>query len=229
MAYRVRVKICGVTTPEQARTAAKFGADAIGLNFYPRSPRYITGAQATEILEAIPPFVEPVGLFVNQSFADVDRMARRLGIRTVQLHGDQAELPTQSLLRVIPAFGISVEDESTLTRLNSYLERLRTQERTGITAILIDAHVPGMYGGTGKTAPWQLLNDLLRDWVRVNDFIDCLPIILAGGLTPDNVAEAICIVRPYAVDVASGVESAPGRKDPDKLRRFIENARAAAI
>src|SRR5438270_965290 len=209
----VRVKICGITTPADAALAAQLGADAIGLNFYPSSPRYITGAQASDILAALPPFVEPVALFVNESPVRAHACARDLGIATMQLHGDHE--PASHSLRVIPAF--PVRDTHSLVLIVRYLAALRSLGSRVPPAILVDAHVPGMHGGTGQTAPWQLLAN----------FDPGVPLILAGGLTPDNVAEAIRIVRPYAVDVASGVESAPGRKDAEKMRRFIENARAA--
>jgi phosphoribosylanthranilate isomerase len=210
----VRIKICGITTPEDAIAAAHFGADAIGLNFYPRSPRYVTEAQAAEILRTLPPFVEPIGLYVNEALEHVQRAALRLGIRTVQIHGDHSELPPAGPVRFIPAFGI--RDEADLERMNAYIERLQGVDGCAVS-VLVDAHVPGMYGGTGKTAPWQLLAGL--DPRR--------RLILAGGLTPSNVAEAIHTVGPYAVDVASGVESEPGRKDPELIRRFIQIARAA--
>jgi phosphoribosylanthranilate isomerase len=210
----VRIKICGITTPADAIAAAHFGADAIGLNFYPRSPRYVTDAQAAEILRALPPFVEPVGLYVNESLEHVQRAALRLGIRIVQVHGDHGELPPAGTVRFIPAFGI--RDQADLERMSAYIERLYPTVESPAT-VLVDAHVPGMYGGTGQTAPWHLLagvNPKRR-------------LILAGGLTLNNVAEAIHAVNPYAVDVASGVESEPGRKDPDLVRRFIQIARAA--
>ena len=210
----VRIKICGVTTQVDARMVADLGADFIGLNFYSQSPRHISGAQAANILRAIPSHVEPVGLFVNEPIANVQRISRELGIRTVQLHGDHEDVPSIAE-NVIPAFG--VWDEGSLDAISDYFERLRSAHSVEPAAILVDAHVPGLHGGTGRTAPWHLLAG----------FDPGVPVILAGGLTPENLAEAIRIVRPWGVDVASGVESAPGRKDPDKLRRFIDNARAA--
>ncbi len=132
----------------------------------------------------------------------------------IQLHGE-CEPVLHDALRVIPAF--PVRDAQSLVRIVRYLKTMRELHYRLPPAVLVDAHVPGMHGGTGQTAPWQLLAG----------FDPGVPVILAGGLTPDNVAEAIRIVRPYAVDVASGVEIAPGRKDPEKLRRFIENARSA--
>ncbi len=209
----VRVKICGITNVADAAQAAALGADMIGLNFYLRSPRRVEEAMARSIVQGLPATVEPIALFVNELIVNTQRIAQSLNIRTVQLHGDLNEcLPSGT--RWILAF--SVRDSTSLEHINAYLERLRSVG-AGPHAILVDAHVPGMYGGTGQTAPWQLLAD----------FQPGVPLILAGGLTPENVAEAIRIVHPYAVDVASGVESAPGKKDADKLRRFIDAVRSA--
>jgi phosphoribosylanthranilate isomerase len=210
----VRIKICGITTADDAEAVGELGADFIGLNFYSRSPRYISQSRVADVLRAIPTSVEPVALFVNEPLGHVERSVRAIGIRTAQVHGDHMEIPPPAI-RVIPAF--PVRDEQSLHRVRSYLTLLESSHAALPSAILVDAHVHGMHGGTGQTAPWQLLAD----------FDPGVPLILAGGLTPENVAEAIRIVRPWGVDVASGVESAPGRKDPEKLRRFIENARAA--
>ncbi len=210
----VRVKICGITTPADAETAADCGADLVGLNFYPRSPRYITESQAAAILRVLPPLVEPVGLFVEERYDRAEQTAIARGIRTVQVHGMEQQLSGPNRRSVIPAF--PVRDRASLSHITEQVQRFKAAG-VWLAAVLVDAHVPGLHGGTGKTAPWELLAD----------FYPGVPVILAGGLTPDNVAAAIRIVRPYAVDVASGVESAPGRKDPDKVRRFIENARSA--
>ncbi len=209
----VRVKICGITTRADAEQAAAFGADMIGLNFYAKSPRQIDAAIARLIVQALPATVEPIALYVNEPITQAWRNAEQLGIGTVQLHGDPPEcLPSGT--RWIPAF--PVRDAASLAQITACLDWLRAAGNAP-AAILVDAHVPGQYGGTGQTAPWHLLAD----------FKPGVPLILAGGLTPDNVAEAIRVVRPYAVDVASGVESAPGIKDPDKLRRFIDAVRGA--
>jgi phosphoribosylanthranilate isomerase len=218
MGYYLRVKICGVTDPAAGRQAALSGADAVGLNFYQPSPRYVDRASAERILCELPPFVEAVGIFVNQSLDEVlEQTIRPLGMRiqTIQMHGTFPERANLYPYRLIPAF--PVRDATSLQQIKGYLDRCREQGALP-AAILVDAHVPGQYGGTGKTAPWELLAD----------FQPCVPLILAGGLNPENVAEAVRRVRPYGVDVASGVESAPGRKDPDKVRRLIANAREAA-
>jgi phosphoribosylanthranilate isomerase len=212
----LRIKICGITQESDGEQAALLGADAVGLNFHPPSPRYVHPLNAAFILRALPPFVDAVGLFVNQSLRDIFPALNSLGrIRTIQWHGDQREISDTYPYQLIPAF--AVRDAGSLREIQHYLEACRAVDKLP-AAILVDAHVPGQYGGTGQQAPWHLLAD----------FQPGLPLILAGGLTPDNIAEAVRIVRPYAVDVASGVEQSPGRKDVEKMRRFIGNAREAA-
>ena len=211
---RVRVKICGLTNEVDALEAVDMGADAIGFNFYLKSPRFISEEQAADIVPNLPPFVEPVALFVNETFAHMMAVCQRLGsLHTIQVHGDQLSPPPPSTsFRFIPAFG--VKDETSLASITQFLKQCA---QTGVSpaAIILDASVPGLHGGTGQSAPWRMLADFQPD----------VPIILAGGLTPENVAEAIRIVKPYAVDVASGVEKTPGVKDFEKMRRFIEAAK----
>ena len=212
----LRVKICGVTTPADAALVAELGADAVGLNFYPRSPRCVTPEAAADVLGALPPFVEPVALFVEEPpLVAAYRLGALPRVRTVQWHGAEPEPADAWGGALIVAF--PVRDAADLAKVTAYVERCRVRGRLP-AAVLVDAHVAGLHGGTGRTAPWRLLAD----------FRPGVPLILAGGLTPDNVAEAVRVVRPYAVDVASGVESAPGRKDAEKLRRFIAAARGAA-
>src|SRR5262245_43280729 len=214
----VRIKICGVTRPDDARVAVALGADALGLNFYPLSPRYVGPAAAEGILSQLPPLVEAVGVFVNQTRAEMIETVRPLGrIGALQWHGDNPRRETHAAppYRLIQAF--AVHDENDLREVTDYLDTCRDCGQLP-DAVLLDAQVQGQYGGTGTTAPWRLLAD----------FRPGVPVILAGGLTPDNVAEAIQLVKPYAVDVASGVEESPGRKAAEKLRRFIGEARAAA-
>jgi phosphoribosylanthranilate isomerase len=216
MSYRLRIKICGVTTPEDARTAARLGADAVGLNFWEGSKRFITPDVGRSILSALPPFVEPVGLFVNQPLRQVFEALNGLGgLRTFQWHGGRPELCAAYPFQMIVAF--PVRDRASLAEISRYLDAARSVGKAP-AAVLVDAHVPGQHGGTGQSPPWDVLAG----------FNPPVPLILAGGLTPDNVAEAVRLVRPFAVDVASGVESSPGRKDWEKVRRFIANAHAAA-
>jgi phosphoribosylanthranilate isomerase len=216
MASHVKIKICGVMTAADAAAAACHGADAIGLNFYEKSPRHVDPANVPDILHALPAFVEPVGIYVGLRLTAVAEHAARFGLRSVQWHGENADREPGSprLHRLIAAFAIRERED--LAAIARYLNACRPLN-SWPAAVLIDAQAAGQYGGTGKTAPWHLLADYQLE----------VPIILAGGLTPDNVAEAIRIVRPYGVDVASGVEARPGIKDADKVRRFIDNARAA--
>ena len=212
----MRIKICGITSVEDGVAAAFAGADAIGLNFYSNSPRCIDFATAKQIVNALPPFVESVGLFVNETLADACRSLEGIGgVRTIQWHGDQLTPSDVWPYRVIPAF--SIRDANSLQQINAFLDVCRDMHNLP-AAILVDANVPGEYGGTGQKAPWNLLAD----------FRPGVPVVLAGGLTQENVAEAVRLVRPYAVDVASGVEFAPGRKDRDKMRRFVAEALAAS-
>ncbi len=212
----IRVKICGVTNEADARQAAALGADAVGINFFPHSKRGVTNEEARAILGALPPFVEPVGVFVNQPLRDIAFAINPLGrLRTIQWHGAMREIADPFPFRLISAF--PVNDAASVRAISEYLELCRGLKGMP-DALLVDAHVPGQYGGTGQTAPWRLLAD----------FRPGIPVILAGGLTQDNVAEAIRIVRPFAVDVASGVEANPRSKDVEKMRRFLDQARNAA-
>jgi phosphoribosylanthranilate isomerase len=209
------IKICGVTTADDATTAAALGADMIGVNFFPGSPRFAAADKAAAILDAIAGSVEAAAVLVKlereQYLAD-EKLFARFG--AVQCHDNRHE-PRPWLSRPLVA-AFAVREKSDLATVSSYVEACKEQNCLP-RAVLIDAFAPGLYGGSGKTAPWELLAG----------FDPSLPLILAGGLTPDNVSKAIRLVRPFGVDVASGVESAPGRKDHEKMRRFIEEARAA--
>jgi phosphoribosylanthranilate isomerase len=212
----LRVKICGVTDETDALLAASLGADAVGLNFYPKSPRFVPPPAAARIVRALPPFVEPVALFVNETLEEMFAAARRLGaLRTLQWHGERPEVCPEPAFRFIPAF--QVGDAAGLERVQRYLDACRGADALP-AAVLIDGHAAGQYGGTGQPAPWRLLAD----------FRPGVPLILAGGLTPENVAEAVRLVAPYGVDVAGGVEQCPGRKDAEKIKRFVDTAREAA-
>jgi phosphoribosylanthranilate isomerase len=212
----VRVKICGVTTVEDALECAKAGADWIGLNFHPRSPRFVTTAQAMSIVGALPPSVTPVGVFVNRPAPELAEMAQELGLKTVQLHGEEPpeDLLALAHLWVIRSFRLSRASE--WRGVIDYIEQARSLGREP-DAILIDAYVRGQPGGTGLSVAPDVL-----------DTIPAVPrLILAGGLTPENVAAKVARVRPWMVDVASGVESAPGRKDPVKIGAFVREAKSS--
>jgi phosphoribosylanthranilate isomerase len=206
---RTLVKICGVTTPEDAAMAAAAGADAIGINFYPRSKRYVDPAAARPIVDAIPKGVLKVGVFVDASVAEVTRCLNELRLDRAQLHGEEraddfANIDPTRLIRVV-----RVRDEASFAAERGW--------RPG--RWLYDAHVDG-FGGAGVIAPWALIAARARR-----------PFLLAGGLTPQNVAAAVEAVRPDGVDVASGVELDQNarRKDAQKVAAFIAAARAAAI
>lgn len=197
-----RVKICGITRWEDARRAAELGAAALGFNFYRASPRYIEPCEARRIVTQLPPLVLAVGVFADETDGmKIAEVARAAGVSVVQLHGPKFPAPNGGLenYRVIRA--VSVRQSLNLGDLS----------RVAASAILFDTFDEELRGGTGKTFDWSLARDAKRYG----------PIILAGGLTPENVGRAIREVRPYAVDVASGVESAPGKKDPTKLRSFF--------
>ncbi len=201
----VRVKICGVTRVEDALAAVRLGADALGLNFWPRSKRFVAPEAARAIVRALPPFVAAVGVFVDPTRDEVLRAVDASGVRTVQLHGDEPPALCAALpLPVVKA--IRVADAHSLAAIASY----------EVSAFLLDSASPG-YGGSGQGF----------DWALAAEAASAVRVVLAGGLHPGNVAEAVRTVRPYAVDVASGVESAPGIKDEEKMRRFIAEARAA--
>ena len=202
-----RIKICGVTVPEDAEHAVSCGADAIGLNFFRGSKRFVTEDAAREILRAAGPRAEAVGVFVNEPPGEVAALCARLGIRRVQLHGDEtAEDAARIGLWRMKAVQVLGDVD---------VEALRAFP---CEAFLLDAGGAGEYGGTGRALPWERLSGRFGRLGK--------PWVLAGGLTPENVGRAIAAAKPYGVDTASGVESAPGRKDPKKVKAFIENARA---
>lgn len=202
----VRVKICGLTRPEDAWAAARLGADAVGFNFWPGSTRYVPPEVARAMVDRLPPFVAPVGVFVNQTEEEIRTAAAASGVRVLQLHGDEGpDLCARMPLPVVKA--IRVESARSLDALGAYQ----------VAAFLLDAPSGG-FGGSGSTFDWSLLEGVA----------ELGPVVLAGGLTPENVAAAVRAVRPYAVDVASGVESAPGAKDVARMARFIAAVREVA-
>lgn len=203
----MRVKICGITCEEDARAAVAAGADALGFNFCPASPRYIDPRCARDIVSGLPPFVAAVGVFVDVlDPAEVRRVARLAGVSVLQLHGDESPDYCRRLGGSYPLIKA--------LRLGNHLSHGALGEYP-VQAFLLDTYDETRRGGTGKTFDWSLACGLAG--VR--------PIILAGGLTPENVAAAVRAVRPYAVDVCSGIEARPGKKDPEKLARFMEEVR----
>jgi phosphoribosylanthranilate isomerase len=213
--HPLRVKICGVTTSDDVVACAAAGADAVGVNFHPGSKRYVDPRAVQPLLRSVPPLLSAVGVFVGMPFRHITALAYQLGLRGVQYHGDPQ--PPEDLFPFSLVAAFRVRDEQSLTGIDRYLDACRAVGQLP-GAILLDAFVDGQEGGTGTTAPWEL----------IADYRPGVPVILAGGLTPDNVGEAIRTVRPAGVDVASGVESAPGKKDPEKVRAFVANAREVA-
>lgn len=212
-----QVKICGINCVADAQTAAQAGADAIGLNFYPPSPRYVDLVQAEEIVRSLPPGLATVGVFVNSPSAEVRTFANRLKLNFVQIHGDEppAYLAELNGLATIRALRCGSELQAAI----EYLDECR---RLGClpNSLLIDALRPGQFGGTGEPADWSAI-------LTGRPKLAGLPIILAGGLKPSNVAQAIEVVSPAAVDTASGVEAAPGKKSPQLIQDFVAAARDA--
>ena len=219
-----RIKICGITNVEDALHAENAGADTIGLNFYPNSPRFVDAATAATILKTSSPQLSRVGVVVNERIDALNLLITKLatdsksGLNAIQLHGDEppsycAQVRVKYLIRArrFTDQGIS----AVAADLEACDKRRRLPD-----AVLIDAATPGRYGGTGNKVSWAGLADYSR-WLHN------VPLILAGGLTPENVADAIRIVQPHGVDVASGVESAPGKKDAAMVRDFVAAARAA--
>lgn len=202
----MRIKICGITNVADARAAVEFGADAIGFIFVQSSPRYISPAQAAEIVNVLPATVLPVGVFVDASRRAISDAVAAAGIRALQLHGDE---PPESTV----GFGLPVFKAHRVSA-GFRIERL---DLFDVEAHLLDTYVEGVRGGTGKTFDWDIA-------VRAGQ---THRIVLSGGLSPENVERAINLVRPYAVDASSGVELEPGIKDHVKLRRFIETAHKA--
>ncbi len=214
------VKICGINDALTAAWVAELDPNAIGLNFYSGSPRRVDEVTATKITKAVPDNVEAVGVFVEHSVSDIIRVCRDCGISTAQLHGDYSlddvDVCREAGLKVIRV--VRLRGQEWPKELAAEMESIATQKDNDIR-YLIDAQVPGAWGGTGQTVPWDLLKSQWRaDW---------RPLILAGGLTPDNVHEAIARTNPYGVDVASGVEVSPGMKDRVKVQQFIHRVRLA--
>jgi phosphoribosylanthranilate isomerase len=210
------VKICGIRDVETARWVARERPDAIGLNFYAASPRRVPEIAAMQIVRSLPDEVEPIGLFVNHPLLEIRQICEHVGLRCVQIHGDEtpeflAELKGLEIIRAL-----RVGDEG-LAPVHAYLDRCR-ELNVRLRACLLDANVSGSYGGTGQTAPWERIATEYRCDLDP-------PLILAGGLTPANVAAAIAAVRPWGVDTAGGVESAKACKDPERVRQFLSLAR----
>ncbi len=205
----VRVKICGIMEKDDAFKAIKFGVDALGFVFHKKSPRYVSPSRARNIISILPPFITTVGVFVNERVGAINDIATFTGLTTVQLHGDEDHHYCHRLKRyhfkTIKAFRV---DESF---------SFDTIKRYDVDGLLFDAYQENVFGGTGKTFNWQLLQQA--------DIKS--PFILSGGLNQENIIDAVKMLKPYAVDVSSGIESEPGKKDHHKMQAFIQNAKMA--
>ncbi|HUG68839.1 MAG TPA: phosphoribosylanthranilate isomerase [Pirellulaceae bacterium] len=212
-----KIKICGINSVKDAQLVGLAGADAVGLNFFEQSPRHVDFETAQKLIGVLRPTVKRVGLFVNSTAAEINRIAEALQLNYVQLHGDEppqllADLSARPIVRAF-RFGATGTDD-----IARFLEDCGQGRRPD--AILVDALKPGEYGGTGEIADWDVV-------AKVRPILGEIPLVLAGGLTPFNVADAIAKVRPDAVDTASGVESRPANKDPMLVRAFVNTAKKA--
>jgi len=205
----IRVKICGITNRADAEAAAEADANLIGLNFYEKSPRFISEVEASRVRAAVPHGIEAVGIFVNAAPQEMLRICRKLRLDAAQLHGDESREVVAEVAAALPVFKVF--------RVTSDFAPDVLDDYSAASAFLLDASQAGQYGGTGHTIDWALARRAAASH----------RIILAGGLKPENVAGAIRVVRPWGVDVASGVESKPGKKDHARLRDFVEEVRRA--
>lgn len=200
----VKVKVCGITNPEDAMLACECGADGLGFIFYQKSPRYINPATARSIVDSLPPFAIPIGVFVNARLSDLNQILDIVPLKLVQLHGDEPpEYCEQLPLPVLKVFRVK----------NGFNCRVMKGYKT--SGYLLDSYHKEDYGGTGRSFNWNIAKEAKNYG----------SIILSGGLNAENVGEAIEFVRPYAVDVCSGVEAQPGKKDPEKMKAFFNEVR----
>ncbi|MFS8525320.1 MAG: phosphoribosylanthranilate isomerase, partial [Limnochordales bacterium] len=208
-----RVKICGLTSPADVEAAVRAGADAVGFVFA-ESPRRVSPQKARELARAVPPFVVRVGVFVDETYDAAARIAEDAGLHVIQLHGraDEAVILRLQRLGYQVAQAVRMRDERDVNAVAG----------TAADAVLLDTFSPGRAGGTGRTFDWRLARAAMA---ALDARGKRLPVVLAGGLTPENVADAVRTVRPFAVDVSSGVETAPGRKCPEKMQRFVRKVR----
>lgn len=205
----VKIKICGITNQEDASIAVSAGADALGFVFYRKSPRYVEPAVAKQIIAALPPLITAVGVFVNEEPKVVRDLMESCGLAIAQLHGDETAAYCRELARPILK-AIRLKDRGDLLALAEF------RGRAGVRGFIVDSHTDKAYGGTGLKTDWALAAEAAR----------AAAVLLAGGLTSDNVIQAVRTVRPYGVDVSSGVESAPGKKDRQKILAFVQAVRS---
>ena len=206
----VKVKICGITNLDDAMAAADFGADALGFVFFKNSPRYLSPANAKKIIKRLPPFISTVGVFVNENKNTIEKVVLQTGINIIQLHGEEppaaCRFPEHLAIKAI-----RVKSIDNLEIISKYKDK--------VSAFLLDTYTPEVFGGTGQIFNWDIAVEA-KKFGRV---------ILAGGLTPENIEKAVRLVHPYAVDVSSGVEAEKGKKDHLKMKLFIERAKSVSF
>jgi phosphoribosylanthranilate isomerase len=221
---RTRIKICGITRREDAQAAARAGADAIGMVFYPAARRCIPIDRARQILHTLPAFVTPVGLFVDQDVDEVRRIAGSLHLRHVQLHGRESAEDVAALREFTIVKAIRAARETLRAELDLWRENMESLDLCNLQGFVLETPSTTAPGGTGVENDWTAVADVQR----AGAFEGLPPIIAAGGLRPDNVADVVRLLHPYAVDVSSGVESAFGEKSPEKIEAFIEQVARAS-
>lgn len=204
----MRVKICGITQPEQGKTIAQLGATALGFICVPASPRYVTSTQIRAVVEQLPENIDRIGVFANTSLEEICQTVAAAGLSGVQLHGDESPEFCDQLRQSLP----SVEIIKALRVRSSQALEQASVYTSCVDTLLLDAYHPQQLGGTGKTL----------DWATLEQFSPCCPWLLAGGLTPDNVLDALTQLSPNGIDLSSGVERAPGDKDLDKVAQLFE-------
>ena len=207
-----KIKICGITNPEDAAAAVEAGVDALGFVLYRKSPRYIEPHLVKQIIAELPPFVLPVGVFVNEDAKVLRDLMDSCGLALAQLHGDETATYCETLGRPVLK-AIRLKDR------RSFLALAEFKGRAGVRGLLLDAYSDDAYGGTGRTTDWSLAAEVAR----------AATVVLAGGLTAENVGAAIRTVRPYGVDVSSGVEDRPGKKNREKMRAFVQAAKLVSV
>jgi phosphoribosylanthranilate isomerase len=221
--HRTRIKICGVCRPEDAVLAARAGADAIGIVFYERAPRNVPLDRAREILAALPPFVTPVGLFVDAAADTVLAAARTLGLRHVQLNGHEPPEMVEALQPLTVIKAITVERDRFGETMNTWRAAISSLALTNLAGFVLETAGTGQAGGSGVANDW----DAVRAAQAAGDFEGLPAVIAAGGLTPESVGAVVRNVKPYAVDVSSGVEESKGRKSADRVAAFVRAVREA--
>ena len=220
----VKIKLCGFTQAQDVEQAVSLGADAIGLNFYAPSKRYISRDQAAELARQIPPFCSAVGLFVNPDREFVVEALRQVPLNLLQFHGEEPpEFCSQFDAPYIKVHKVSTENTDAAA-IATELRELSASYNLA-KGFLIDTQVPGEPGGTGQSYNWKMMQAAIADCKSEGLFVNQV-LIIAGGLTPSNVADCIACLQPYAVDVSSGIEASPGKKSAEKIRDFIANVRS---